>query len=136
MDTRIPNTSGTTLFLGAGMVVASLLHGAMIASVVFALFISWWAIPIHLLCVWFTGNMAGNKGRNRNIGHALGLWLGVLGVLLALALDSTKDDSDQQALTTTRVLVFTILGIIAVSIAGLIVNVVILGMLAAVEPAS
>ena len=136
MSARIPNTSGTTLVLGAGMVVASLLHGAMIASVVFALFISWWAIPIHLLCVWFTGNMAGNKGRNRNIGHALGLWLGVLGVLLALALDSTQDDSDQQALTTTRVLVFTILGIIAVSIAGLIVNVVILGMLAAVEPAS
>ena len=136
MDARTPNTSGTTLVLGAGMVVASLLHGAMIASVVFALFISWWAIPIHLLCVWFTGNMAGNKGRNRNIGHALGMWLGVLGVLVALALDSTKDDFDQQALTTTRVLVFTILGIIAVLIAGLIVNVVILGMLAAVEPAS
>ena len=40
MNARIPNTSGTTLVLGAGMVVASLLHGAMIASVVFALFIS------------------------------------------------------------------------------------------------
>ena len=52
MDARISNISGTTLVLGAGMVVASLLHGATIASVVFALFISWWAIPIHLLCVW------------------------------------------------------------------------------------
>ena len=118
---KLPSTSGTTLLLGAGMVVASLGHGAIIASLVFAFFISWWAIPLHLLCVWFTGNMAGNKGRNRNIGHALGLWLGVLGVLLALALDSTKDDSDQQALTTTRVLVFTILGIVAVSIGGWIV---------------
>ena len=136
MDARTPNTSGTTLVLGAGMVVAALGHGAIIASLVGAALVSWWALPIHLLCVWFTGNMAGNKGRNRNIGHALGMWLGVLGVLVALALDSTKDDFDQQALTTTRVLVFTILGIIAVSIAGLIVNVVILGMLADAELAS
>ena len=50
--------------------------------------------------------------------------------------DAAQREFDQQALTTTRVLVFTILGIIAVLIAGLIVNVVILGMLAAVEPAS
>ena len=95
-DARTPNTSGTTLLLGAGMVVAALGHGAIIASLVGAALVSWWALPIHLLCVWFTGNMAGNKGRNRNIGHALGMWLGVLGPLVALALDSTKDDFDQQ----------------------------------------
>ena len=117
-DARTPNTSGTTLLLGAGMVVAALGHGAIITLLVGAALVSWWALPIHLLCVWFTGNMAGNKGRNRNIGHALGMWLGVLGPLVALALDSTKDDFDQQGITTTRVLVFTILGIIAVSIGG------------------
>ena len=101
--TRTPNTSGIRLLLGAGMVVASLGHGAIIGTVVGAVIVSWWAIPLHLLCVWFTGNMVGNRGRNRNIGHALGLWLGVLGLLVALGVDSKKDDLDQQWITTTRV---------------------------------
>ena len=128
--TRTPNTSGTRLLLGAGMVVASLGHGAIIGTVVGAVIVSWWAIPLHLLCVWFTGNMVGNRGRNRNIGHALGLWLGVLGLLVALGVDSKKDDLDQQWITTTRVIGFTILGIIAV----LIIAVLIFTVLIATDP--
>ena len=96
------------------MAVAALGHGALVASVVGAILVSSWAIPLQLLCVWFAGNIAGNRGRNRNIGHALGMWLGVLGLFLALGLDSTNPDAHQQKITTARVFVFTIVGIAVV----------------------
>ena len=71
----------------------------MIASGFGLLFVSWWAIPVHLGSVWFAGNMARNRRRNPNIGHALGVWLGVLGPLIVLGLDQrTESDEHSQGI--------------------------------------
>ena len=55
MSTETGKDSRTTAVLVAGMVMAALGHGAIIGTIVFAIFISWWAIPFHMLCVWATG---------------------------------------------------------------------------------
>ena len=83
----------------AGIAIAALMHGVTIASGFGLIFVSWWAIPVHLGSVWFAGNMARNRRRNPNIGHALGVWLGVLGPLVALGLDQRSEaDEDAQGI--------------------------------------
>ena len=109
-------TDGTTVALAGGMLVAIVMHGAFIASIFLILLVTWWAFPIHMLCVWFAGNIAGNKGRNPNIGHALGMWLGVVGVIVALGLSNREQDEAHQAWPLATVIGATIAGAIVVAV--------------------
>ena len=70
---------GTRLLLAVGMLAAAVSHRAIIATVVGAFLVTWRALPVHLVCVWFAGNVARNKGRDPDIGHALGVWFSILG---------------------------------------------------------
>ena len=109
-------TDGTTVALAAGMLVAMVMHGAFIASVFLLLLVTWWAIPVHMVSVWFAGNIARNRGRNPNIGHALGMWLGVIGVIVALGLSNRGDDETQQSLSLAVVIGVTIAGSVVVAV--------------------
>ncbi|MCY4456133.1 MAG: hypothetical protein OXC56_07460 [Chloroflexi bacterium] len=106
-------TDGTTLALAGGILAAVLGHGAMIASVFLLLFVTWWALPIHLICVWFAGNIARNRGRNPNLGHALGVWLGLFGPIIALGLSSREDDEANQSMSLAVVISAIIIGSVA-----------------------
>ncbi len=78
---------GPTVGLAAGLAAAGLVQGLMISTVVGAVTVSWWVIPLHLAVVWLAGKVARGRGRNPNLGHALAAWFGVLGPLLTLGVN-------------------------------------------------
>lgn len=86
----------TRTALGAGVLVAAVSHGAIAATLAGAALVTWWALPLHLACVWLAGSIARSKGRDPNIGHAAGIWLVVIGPVLALRLaDSDRFETHQ-----------------------------------------
>ena len=85
-------------------------HEAIIATPGGLVLVTWWALPLHLGCVWFAGSVARGKGRDPNIGHALGSWFGVLGPVVALRLANSDRFETHEPLRLSGIIAAFVVG--------------------------